>query len=174
MCIRDRSNIVDPDGDALTYTATGLPAGLSIDPVTGEITGTLEADTSQLNGGVYPITITADDGEGGTVTDSFDLTVTNPAPDAVDDALSGSEDAAITANVITANDSDPDGDMLTVSAVNGAAANVGTAIAGSDGGLFTVDANGDISFDPNGEFEALDSGETGTTTLSYTLSLRHI
>ena len=64
----------------------------------------------------------------------------------------------------------PDGDALTVSAVNGAAANVGTEIAGSNGGLFTVDANGDISFDPNGEFEGLDAGETATTTLSYTVS----
>ena len=29
----------DPDGDGLTYGATGLPAGLSLDPSTGEIAG---------------------------------------------------------------------------------------------------------------------------------------
>ena len=114
--------------------------------------------------------MTANDGEGGIATDTFALTVTNPAPDAVDDDLVATEDAVVTGNVITANDSDPDGDALTVSAVNGAAANVGTEIAGSDGGLFTVDANGDISFNPNGEFEALDAGESATTTVSYTVS----
>ena len=31
----------DPDGDALTWTATGLPAGLTITPSTGQIAGTL-------------------------------------------------------------------------------------------------------------------------------------
>ena len=34
--------ISDPDVDDLTYSATGLPAGLMIDPATGEITGTLD------------------------------------------------------------------------------------------------------------------------------------
>ena len=37
------SDISDPDGDELTYTATGLPAGLSIDPATGEIMGTVDS-----------------------------------------------------------------------------------------------------------------------------------
>ena len=31
----------DPDGDTLTYAATGLPSGLSIDTATGEIHGTI-------------------------------------------------------------------------------------------------------------------------------------
>ena len=81
----------DPDGDDLTYTVDGLPAGLMIDPDTGEITGELDNSASQggpNSDGVYTITVTADDGEGGSVTDTFDLTVTNPAPDAVDDFYS--------------------------------------------------------------------------------------
>ena len=41
------SDISDPDGDVLTYSATGLPAGLSIDPATGEITGTVDSSASQ-------------------------------------------------------------------------------------------------------------------------------
>ena len=119
---------------------------------------------------VYPITITADDGEGGTVTDSFDLTVTNPAPDAVDDALSGSEDAVVTGYVITANDSDPDGDTLSVTEVGGIAANLSQAVAGSNGGLFTINPDGSYVFAPNDEFEGLDEGETATTTVTYTIS----
>ena len=161
---------VDPDGDDLTYTATGLPAGLSIDPATGEITGTLQADASQVGGGVYPITITANDGEGGIAVDTFDLTVTNPAPDAMDDGLTTTEGAVTTANILSANDVDSDGDALAVTEVNGGAANVGTAIPGSDGGLFTIDATGALSFDPNGEFQGLDIGETATTTVTYTIS----
>ena len=33
----------DPDGDSVTYGATGLPPGLSVNPVTGLISGTLPA-----------------------------------------------------------------------------------------------------------------------------------
>ena len=117
--------ISDPDGDDLTYSATGLPAGLMIDPATGEITGTIDNSASQggpNSDGVYTITVTADDGEGGTVTDTFDLTVTNPAPDAIDDSITASEDdTAAMGSVFADNgngvDSDPDGDDLTVSEV---------------------------------------------------------
>jgi len=103
--------ISDPDGDTLTYTATGLPMGLTIDAATGEITGTIDNSASQAgpdSDGVYTVIVTADDGEGGTVTDTFDITVTNPGPDAVDDVLTIAEDNALTDNVMTPNDSDPD------------------------------------------------------------------
>ena len=61
----------DADGDTLAFSQTGLPATLSIDPVTGEITGTPgEADI-----GSYPITVTAEDPDGETATASFTLTV---------------------------------------------------------------------------------------------------
>ena len=74
------SDISDPDGDVLTYTATGLPAGLSIDPATGEITGTVDNSASQGGpnaDGIYMITVTADDGEGETITC---LLYTSPSP----------------------------------------------------------------------------------------------
>ena len=145
--------ISDPDGDDLTYSVTGLPAGLMIDPATGEITGTLDNSASQggPNGdGVYTITVTADDGEGGTITDTFELTVTNPAPDAVDDNNTASEDGMVTGNVITENDMDSDGDDLTVSEVDGDPANVGQPVAGTNGGLFTINPDGSYTFDSNG------------------------
>jgi hypothetical protein len=48
----------DADGDTLTYAATNLPPGLSIDPVTGAITGTLATGSA----GTYMVTVTASDG----------------------------------------------------------------------------------------------------------------
>ena len=167
------SDISDPDGDELTYSATGLPAGLSIDPVTGEITGTIDNSASQGGpnaDGVYSVTVTADDAEGGTITDTFEYTVINPAPIAGDDALNASEDAAVMGNVITANDSDPDGDVLNVIEVAGNPANVGLPISGSTGGVFTINADGAVTFDPNGEFEDLALGETATSTIAYMIS----
>ena len=47
----------DPDSDALSYAATGLPAGLSIDGATGVISGTL------TTAGTSSVTVTVSDGE---------------------------------------------------------------------------------------------------------------
>ena len=66
-----------------------------------------------------------------------------------------------------ANDVDPDGDTLTVGQVNGDGANVGQAIAGSNGGLFTLNANGSYTFDPNGDFDNLDANDSVTSSISY-------
>src|SRR5690606_2280989 len=62
----------DPDGDALTYSATGLPDGLSIG-AGGAITGTLGAT------GSYSVVVTASDGED-QASASFAWTVTEPPP----------------------------------------------------------------------------------------------
>ena len=48
----------DPDGDALTYAATGLPDGLSINTSTGLISGTL----SSTSAGLHHVTVTVTDG----------------------------------------------------------------------------------------------------------------
>jgi hypothetical protein len=48
----------DPDGNPLTYSATGLPASLSVNPTSGLIAGTLTFTSA----GVYNVTATASDG----------------------------------------------------------------------------------------------------------------
>jgi VCBS repeat-containing protein len=167
--------------DTLSYSATGLPAGLSIDPVTGIISGTIDPSASQ-NGntgapaaGVYTVVVTADDGHGGTVTDTFTYNVSNPPPVAQDDDLAGNEDTPVTGLDVLANngngvDSDPDGDALQVSEVNGLPGNVGVPVAGSTGGLFTLGGDGSLSFDPNGDFGDLAVGETRDTSITYQVS----
>lgn len=61
----------DADSDALTYSSTGLPAGLSFDAATRTFSGTLSA-------GVYTVTVRATDTVGGTVTTTYQLTVAAP------------------------------------------------------------------------------------------------
>jgi len=54
----------DPDGDTITWTATGLPNPLVMNP-NGIITGTL------TTAGSYNVTLVADDGNGNTDTEDF-------------------------------------------------------------------------------------------------------
>ncbi len=65
----------DPDGDLLTYSAAGLPPGLGIAPGTGVISGTPTAE------GSHAVTVTVDDGRGGSTAVQFNWTVTAALPD---------------------------------------------------------------------------------------------
>jgi len=54
----------DPQGDDVTFSASGLPDGLTIDPSSGEITGTISIDAltgGPASDGVHEVTITATD-----------------------------------------------------------------------------------------------------------------
>jgi YVTN family beta-propeller protein len=63
----------DPNGDALSYSATGLPNGLSMNATTGHITGTV---TTQGN---FNVVVAASDGINSATT-SFAWTVQAPQP----------------------------------------------------------------------------------------------
>jgi hypothetical protein len=69
-------NFSDADGDALTFSATGLPASNSIiiDPVTGVISGMPTVQDAR-DDEPYIVTVTATDPSGAFVSDTFDLTV---------------------------------------------------------------------------------------------------
>ncbi|MFN6473822.1 MAG: beta strand repeat-containing protein [Nostoc sp. SerVER01] len=104
----------------------------------------------------------------------------NQPPVAVNDAVSTNENTILAGNLLVANpttpDSDPNGNPLTVTQVNGSAANVGTQINVGNGKL-TVNANGTFSFDStNGTaaltdgYDYLAQGATATTAFTYTIS----
>jgi hypothetical protein len=65
----------DVDGDPLAYSASGLPAGLSIDATTGLISGTITADASDSP---YAVTVTATDPALASGSASFSWTVKDP------------------------------------------------------------------------------------------------
>lgn len=181
------ANDIDVDGDTLTLVAFGNT------DLTGGLTTFVNIDGSVLNFNAdgtftfdpnngfddlgqgqtrdFAFTYTISDGNGGTDTATATITVNgeNEVPNAVDDALTTTEDAAIAGNVL-ANDDDPEGDALTVAAVNGAAGNVATQIVLNSGALLTINANGDVNLDPNGALEALGTGDSSVETVTYTAS----
>ena len=63
----------DFDGDQLSFGATGLPPGLSIDATTGEITGTVS------QAGTYAVAATVSDGQGGSDEVNFSWFVNQPS-----------------------------------------------------------------------------------------------
>jgi hypothetical protein len=73
----------DVDGDSLTFSATGLPAGTSIDSASGAITGRLAAGSA----GIHTVVVTVDDGHGGRASGSFEWTIGTATTDADNDGV---------------------------------------------------------------------------------------
>lgn len=63
----------DVDDASLSYSASGLPAWLSINATTGVISGTPPIGAAVP--GIYPITVTASDAEPLSATQSFTVTI---------------------------------------------------------------------------------------------------
>ncbi|MEM1073276.1 MAG: Ig-like domain-containing protein, partial [Pseudomonadota bacterium] len=176
----------DPDlADVLTVSAVNGEAGDVGNQVTlasGALL-TLNADGTfdyDPNGAVtgqptdtFDYTIT--DGQGGfdTATVTLNIAASNQPPVAQDDAISADEDAGATGSILADNgngpDSDPNADMLTVTQINGQAANVGAAVLLSGGGEVTVNSDGTFLFASNGQYESLAVGQTATETFTYTI-----
>jgi VCBS repeat-containing protein len=65
---------------------------------------------------------------------------------------------------------DFEGDSLSIVSVAGQWANVGATITLPSGALLTVGADGAYSYDPNGRFDALKTGEHAVDTVAFTIS----
>lgn len=70
----------DPDNDTLTFGASGLPSGVTINASTGEMSGTPDS------AGTSTVTVTVDDGNGGTDSCTFDW-ITSEANEVCEDTL---------------------------------------------------------------------------------------
>ena len=141
------ANDTDVDGDSLTITAVGAASN-----GTTAVTGGQVVYTPTLNfNGTDVFTYTVSDGS---LSDTATITVTvnavNDAPTAADDTATTDEDTAVTIDA-AANDTDVDGDSLTITAV-GAASNGTTAVTG-----------GQVVYTPTLNFN-------GTDVFTYTVS----
>ncbi|XZE35110.1 tandem-95 repeat protein [Pirellulaceae bacterium SH501] len=134
-------------GGTLTYT-----------PAAGKSGSATVTVVIKDNGG------TADGGED-TTTVTFNITVTAApdAPVANDDTYTMTEGGSLNAtgapnpNGVLSNDTDQDGDTLTVSEVNGSSGNVGNEITLSSGAKLTVNSNGTFTYLPLVNWNGTDS-----------------
>ncbi|PKO85746.1 MAG: hypothetical protein CVU18_18560, partial [Betaproteobacteria bacterium HGW-Betaproteobacteria-12] len=158
VIIRVLDNDSDADGDPLTIVAiAGQPvaAGDTVAVANGTATlnvdGTITFTPAANYHGPASFTYTATDGR---TPVSADVNVTvgavNDGPQAVNDSATTPEDTPVTI-LVRANDSDTDGEPLTVSAFTNPA-----------NGTVTLNAQGNLVYSPNADFN-------GTDTFSYTI-----
>lgn len=97
----------DPDGNAMSYSATGLPTGLTISPTTGLISGTVSLTAANTNN----VSVTVSDGS---LSTSVNFVWTTTAPNRAPTVVKPSDQTSIrgTAATLQINASDADGDAL--------------------------------------------------------------
>ncbi|WP_331648373.1 tandem-95 repeat protein, partial [Piscinibacter sp.] len=158
-------NDSDVDGPALSVSSFGVAGSQYAAGASAVLPGlgvfTIAADGSysftpvpNYSGAVPVVTYTATDGtSSASTTLSLSVTAVNDAPVAADDLASTPINTPITITVL-ANDSDAEGDALSVS---------NAVLADPTQGTLTVNANGTLSFTPASNF-------AGTASISYTVT----
>ena len=179
------SNDTDVDGDSLSVTefeinGTTYSPGDTVSLAEGDFT--LNADgsytfvpTTDYFGPVPAVTYTISDGNGETDTGILNITVleNNTPPVAVDDTYTTDNTYITNENTtlnipapgVLGNDSDPDGDLITVIdfTVGGTTYVAGTTVTLAEGS-FTLNSDGSLTFVPNTNY-------SGTVTpVTYTIS----
>ncbi|MEQ9128048.1 MAG: MBG domain-containing protein, partial [Thalassospira sp.] len=107
----------DADSDALTYTASSSAEGVATVAVSGTI-----LTYTEVAAGITTITVTANDGKGGTVTDEFTVTIiaapVNNAPTVANAITDKTEDEGFANNTVDLSTvfADADSDVLTYTA----------------------------------------------------------
>ena len=147
------TNDTDADGDTLSVTAASALHGTVSVNSDGTLNYTPDADYS----GEDTITYTLSDGNLTDDTGTVTVTVTgsNDAPIAVDDAITVKEGATFTSSVdLNSNDTDVDGDALSV---------VTGTFTTTEGGTLVLASDGSYTYTPA-------SGFTGTDTVDYTVT----
>ncbi|WP_016821160.1 S-layer homology domain-containing protein [Paenibacillus polymyxa] len=159
----------DEDSDVLTFTATTTDTGVATVAVNGS-----DLKITPVNAGTATITVTADDGNGGTVDTQFNVTITPVIPEAVNHAptvetsisnvTTGAADGVKTVSLADVF-ADEDSDALTFTATS---TNVGVttvAVNGSDLKITPVNA-GTATITVTA-----DDGNGGTVDTNFTLTV---
>jgi VCBS repeat-containing protein len=121
------------------------------------------------------VSYTIADLSGATSTTTLTITIhgLNDAPVAGADSGSTDEDTPliVSAPGLLSNDTDADHDtVLSVIEVNGDSTAVGQPVTLASGAVVTVFADGRYTYNPNGAFEALRTGQTATDSFTYRVS----
>lgn len=104
--------------------------------------------------------------KGGTMAASKPIVSLAAPGEAVDDPVATDEKTILSGDVFADNGNGADASGLSVTEVNGQAADVGNPIALPSGALLTLRADGTFDYDPNGKFDYIPAAGSGATNLS--------
>jgi DNA/RNA endonuclease G (NUC1) len=166
-----RTNDSDVDADTLTVTAVTQGAHGSV-TITGGGTAVSYTPAANFFGG-DSFTYTISDGNGGTDTATVTVTVTNveDAPDAVNDLSTIAEDSGANGIDVRANDTDLDGDTLTVTAVTQGAHGTAAITGGGTGVSYTPAAN---FFGSDSFTYTINDGQGGSDTATVNVTITNV
>ncbi|MFG5777345.1 midcut-by-XrtH protein [Comamonas sp. J-3] len=172
VTIAVRANDTDAEGDALTVI--GVTQGANGSVVTDAVSGNPIYTPNSGFSGTDSFSYTITDGKGLTATASVNVTVNaapvvNTAPIANDDTAVVTENSSVTI-AVRANDTDADGDALTVVGVT----------QGANGSVVTDSVTGNPIYSPNSGFSGtdyfsytIDDGHGGTATATVTITVNN-
>ena len=148
----------------------GADGSLTYDPSASEALAALGPEEVLDDRFSYTIV----DPNGAVDTGSVIITVAGrgPAVTIGDDRFEVRHDATLrvdAAGGLLANDRSEGGGSIEIATLNGAADNIGRAVASATGALLTVARDGSLTFDPNGAHEGLSDGERAIESFSYTV-----
>ena len=114
---------------------------------------------------------TVTDAVGQTAQTTATLTILGVTPEAVVDAiadeLTTEEQTVVESNLL---DNDTPAEALSVTAVNGNADNLATETTTRNGAIITLTEEGNLVYDPNGQFDELNQGQTATDSFTYSVT----
>ncbi|MCP5308579.1 MAG: retention module-containing protein [Zoogloeaceae bacterium] len=157
-----------------TLAANDTPSGdggnvwaLASGPANGSVTvnpdGTFSytPDANYNGPDSFTYTITDADGDVSTATATINVAPTSDAPIAQDDVATTAEDTPVIIDVL-GNDSDPDGDTLTITEIGGQPISVGNPVTIPEGSV-ALNPDGTLTFTPNPNFN-------GPVSFDYTVT----
>jgi VCBS repeat-containing protein len=158
-------------GQTLSWSATNLPSGLSIDSGSGIVSGTI--DYTAAAGSPYSTTVTVHDSGNPSASDTYSFTWTvtnaNQPPTATADSYDTAEDTEliVAAPGVLENDNDTDGDTMTA-----------VWVSDPTHGNLTLNGNGSFNYTPDENYFGTDSftykandGNADSNVVSVTIDI---
>ena len=163
------ANDSDPEGDSFTFTGVGSAVNGTVALSEDESEVTYTHDGSETTSGSFTYMV-SDETATGTGTVTVTVTPVNDAPVPVNDTATVAEggEVEIAVTTLLANDSDPEGSTLSVTAVGGAVN--GTAALSEDKSEVTYTHDGSETTSGSFTYTVSDGTATGTGTVTVTVT----
>lgn len=160
---------LDSDGDG-TFETTGVSSFTQQQVANGRVRFVDDGDEAAPT---YSLSVKDELSATAAQAATISFSSKNDPPVAADDsgpAYLTTQNTVFTTGVVLDNDTDAEGDLLSITQVDGKAIAVGTPLTLASGALLSLNSNGSFSYSPNSKFNALAAAASQSDSFVYTLS----